>query len=493
MKRVQSLIAVVFAIFLILLLSVVKNGKGGEDMYIAIYDRELKHITNITNAKYDITKRVFDFDTSTFEGKAEMDVTDNGFIFILCEANGKQVYSGFMQNIKQDANKVTFKGGDFKTIFDTEIVLDYTIAPGSAPLQLCHVFRDVVNVVANELEGIMEYTFSYEEPQDYIDWIANYDTQYLIVNANNFLKPYLAYYQYRIKASFNTSTKTIHCDIVKNDETIAIKLKDFIHESTRTDVTINKAIATLKFDNVEPTGKGWITSTEEYWTKATDKGEIIQAFPEPMDNAENYNYGYALKILVSEQGAPDTYPVYFQVSNSVVVRPSDIPKKSYYLGRDNLIYEEIIPLEKRILPVKAKVFEDGFFQKAQFNAISELVNNRYNENIIITNTQTPIDLRELELYTMIEVYDKTGKVVIMPVAEISLSNDNYTIKLGFKKTLFTEIVKSKSQEAIKNTNSGASGGTTVVEDPSTVYSVTEPIGTQDGSFWIKPEEIIEEE
>lgn len=491
MKRSRVIVIAFLTIMILVTINMIGIEKGGDRMYLAVYDRELKHIMNMTNAKYDITKRVFDFDTSTFEGKADIDVTE-GFIFVLCEENGKQIYSGFMQNIKQDANRVVFKGGDFKTIFDTEVALDYATTQGTSPLQLWQIFRDVVNAVAAELDGIMEYAFSYDEPTDYIDWIANYDTQYLIVNANNFLKPYLAYYQYRIKAQFNTSTKTIHCDIIKNDETVAIKLKDFIHESTRTDVTINKAIATLKIDNVEPTGKMWISSTEEYWNKATEKGEVIQAFPDPVDDASNYNYGYALKLLVSEQGVPEPYPVYFQVSNNVLSRPTDIPRKVYFLGRDNLIYEETIPIEQMILPIKAKIFEDGFFQKAQFNAISELVNNRYNDNILITNTQTPINLAELDLYTMIEVYDKAGTVVTMPLAEITITNDSYVVKLGFKKTLFTEIVKSKNQEAIKNTNSGASGGTTIIEDPSTVYTETEPVGTPEGSFWIKPEEIIED-
>lgn len=491
MKR-KAIITLLIAVT-ILVISLIGMRGGEEDVYLAIYGRDLKHITNITNAKYEITRRVFDFDTSTFEGTADTDVSENGFIFILCKDTGEQVYSGFMRNIKQDQSRVVFKGLDFKTIFDTEVTLDYATLPGTAPLQLWQIFRDVVDAVAAELDGIMEYAFSYAEPTDYIDWMANYDTQYLIVNANSFLKPYLAYYQYRIKASFDEATKTINCDIVQNEDTKTIKLKDFIYESTKTETSINKAVATLKIDNAEPTGKAWIPSTEEYWNNAADRDEVIQSFPEPMDSAEDYSYGYALKLLVAEQGVPEPYPVYYQVSNSASIRPSDIPKRSYYLGRDNLIYEETILLEQMILPIKAKVFEDGFFQKAQFNAISELVNNRFNENIIITNTQTPIDLRELELYTMIEVHDKNGKVVIMPVAEISLTNESYTIKLGFKKTLFTEIVKSKNQEAIKNTNSGASGGTTIIEDDGFTFSDTEPATAREGSIWLKPEEIIEEQ
>lgn len=477
-------------IFLLLFICSACVNKGGEKMYVAVYDREFNHITNIINAKYEITKRVFDFDTGTIEGFSNKNIA-NGFIFALCNSNGKQIYSGFMKSIKQEENKVVFKVEDFKTIFDTEVVLDYATMIGLSPKTLGEIYRDVTEAVKLDIEDVMNIEFINPNPDDYIDWIANYDTQHIIINAINFLKPYLAYYQYRIKMDFDTIEKKINCQIVKNEQIQSIKLDDFVYEKTKSDIAINKAVAIMKFDNVDSEGKMWIFSSENYWMQSENKGEILQMFPEPLDDANNYDYGYALKILMQEQGAPEPYPIYYQVTNSAVNRPGDLPKKVFYLGNDNLIYETNIPTLKMILPIKSKIFEDGFFQKAQFNAINELVNNRYNENIIITNAQTPIDLSDLELYTMVHVYDKYGTLVIMPLSEIMINNENYAVKLGFKKTLFTEIIKNKTQDAIKNTN--GSGGTTIIEDASVIYSETEPVGAQEGSIWLKPVEIIEEQ
>ena len=40
-----------------------------------------------------------------------------------------------------------------------------------------------------------------------------------------------------------------------------------------------------------------------------------------------------------------------------------------------------------------------------------------------------------------KIYDKNGESKTLPISEIHMSNDSYKIKLGFKKTSFTEIIK----------------------------------------------------
>ena len=79
--------------------------------------------------------------------------------------------------------------------------------------------------------------------------------------------------------------------------------------------------------------------------------------------------------------------------------------------------------------------------KAQFNAVWELVNSRYNENIILDNANSPIDLTDYGLYDMITVYDSNGDYKVLPVSEIRWSNKSYSVKLGFKKEKFTDIIK----------------------------------------------------
>lgn len=41
-------------------------------MYIAIYDENKKHITNVDNATYDLTTRVYDNDSFSAEGVATL-------------------------------------------------------------------------------------------------------------------------------------------------------------------------------------------------------------------------------------------------------------------------------------------------------------------------------------------------------------------------------------------------------------------------------------
>lgn len=470
-------------------------------MYIEVYDRNLEHVTNIIKVKFDITRRTFDFDTSTFEGVSENEV-EQGYIFTLNSATGELVYSGFMESIKQSGKLVTFKGGDFKKIFDTEVVLDYATELGLAPKVLGGLFHDVVMALDNDLAGVMPIDFTIPNPDDPVDWIANYDSQHIIINAINFLKPYLAYHQYYISSYFDRVEKRIKVEIKKNNTQIDLKLGDFVHETTKTNPTINKATAIMKFDNIDPNEKMWILSSETIWDR-TEEGKRVEVevsypdnSPHGMYDANELEFGTVARVAVyqSEQIDPDRpFLAYFYwiVTNSAVQRPRDLPRRTYYLGNDNQIYEGTVPADKMILPVKGKIFEDAFFQKSQFNAISELVNSRYNNNITITNTRSPIDLSEVELYTLVKVYDKNEAVVEMPVSEITLNNQGLTVKLGFKKTLFTEIVKGENKEAIKSTNSGGSGATTYITEEGIVYSETPPIDAKEGTFWFMPIEEID--
>lgn len=412
-------------------------------MYIEVYDRNLEHVTNISNVKYNLTRRVFDFDTSLYEGKSENSIS-SGFIFVLCSPKGEALYSGFMENIKQNASYVSFKGGDFKKVFDTEVILDYATELGLSPKVLGKLFNDVSEAVINDIGSLYPIEITYPNPTDPIDWIANYDSQYIIINALTFLKPYLAYFDYYINAYFDRNAKKVKIEIKINNSTFEIKLDDFVHDITQSGSSINKAKAVMKYDNVEPDFKMWIESSEAYWNMVSNKDSAIQGFPEPVVEANDFDYGFALKITYREAGIPEDVIYYYQVSNKAEPRPVGLPERTYYLGNDNQIYEGLIPANKAILPVKGKVFEDTYFQKAQYKAITELINNRYNENIIITNTFSPIDLNELKLYMFIKVYDKNGNFKTLPVSEIEMNNESHRVKLGFKKTLFTEVIKNES-------------------------------------------------
>ena len=88
-----------------------------------------------------------------------------------------------------------------------------------------------------------------------------------------------------------------------------------------------------------------------------------------------------------------------------------------------------------------------YLADAQYNAINELANARYVDNIVIDNNITvdPLDLSALPLYAKVKLYYDGKLYKTLPVSEKILSLDgsgeSTKIKLGFKKILLTEIIK----------------------------------------------------
>lgn len=162
------------------------------------------------------------------------------------------------------------------------------------------------------------------------------------------------------------------------------------------------------------------------------------------------NYTY-IKIL------PGNTISYFKLTNVGHIARPDLPKKIYTLGKNNEIYEGYAPLAERILPINQKICEAQYLYEAQINAVYELINNRYVENIIIDETDSDnlALLRRKELFTIVKVYDQDNLHKEIPISEITTNFDgktnNYKIKLGFKKTLLTEIIKSDigEEEVVK--------------------------------------------
>ena len=147
-------------------------------------------------------------------------------------------------------------------------------------------------------------------------------------------------------------------------------------------------------------------------------------------------YGYAVRTY-------DGTTYYYWQVGQVPRKPRPVPSRNYYLGKDNEIYEENITSENQIFPVQQKIIEEEFLYKAQFNAVYELVNSRFNRNIIVLDNKNvnPLELSALGLNAQITVYDKMNNIAILPVSEIEIRNGSKRVKLGFKKILLTEVLK----------------------------------------------------
>lgn len=351
-----------------------------------------EHLTNISNASYTLNRRAFDFNTLSAEGFTE-DFCDTGIIYVICNENGSPKYSGFAKNIKkdgsEDSKKITLKGDDFRKIFDTEILLDFS-QDTPQDFTLHGIFKKVSELVLTSGDNDPEiniFPIKVIIPADSTDtkFVGDYTGQYFIKNAYSFLKVYLSYFNYFLDSYYDVVNDNIVFEFKKAAGELSIKLKDFINERTTSDISVNKAIATIKVDTKD------------------DEGNLV---PRP-----------------------------------------NVTMRYYYLSKDNNIYDGMPEEDNRIYPVRTKIFENKYLSQAQFDAISELVDNRYVENILLTsdNVYNPIDIEDLELYTKINVYTDEGFYKTLPVSEKEITftskKKSSIIKLGFKRTLFTEIVK----------------------------------------------------
>lgn len=373
-------------------------------MFIALYDENKQHITNADNATYDLTARVYDLDSFTAEGVCAEDIND-AKILVLNDATGNYKYACFADAITPDANKRTIKGLDFKTLWDTEILLDYTAA-GSFDSRLSAIFEKIKNLVFDATDATVgkipvEVNIPSDDT-DTLDVYGSYQGTYQLVNAYTFLKCYLKYYEYNIETYYDVTRGVIVFTFVKCSQSIIVDLSDFLYELTTTSTATNKAVATIKY-NVET----------------------------PETNADG-------TTKTDASGNPIYKP-----------RPSTLAARYYYRDADNNIVQSDADgdIDGRLYPVKTKWFESEYLADAQFDAVYELANARYVDNIVIDNNKTvdPIDFSAYPLYTKVALYYEGKLYKTLPISEknttFDASGENVKIKLGFKKILLTEIIK----------------------------------------------------
>ena len=398
-------------------------------MYIALYDEERQHITNIDHITYEKTERVYDPDFFSAEGTSSEDVND-ARIVVMNDDAGNYRYACFADTVTPDKNKRIVKGLDFKTLWDTEILLDFT-SLNSFDGRLSAIFQKVKQQVFDSADAALQKipvkVFIPDDNTDTMTVYGSYQGTYQIVNAYSFLKCYLKYYEYSIESKYDIINGEIVFSFVKNIELISINLSDFIYELTTSSAAVNKTVATIKYDVTTP--------------ETDSDGNILYSDVQEKDESGNPK--------VDEEGNPVYIPIYKP-------RPATIATKYYYRDKENNIVEGDAmgnykvggsPIEGRIYPVRAKLFESEYLADAQFNAVYELANARYVDNIVIDNNITidPIDFADYSLYTKVELYYDGKLYKILPISEkistLNSGGESTKIKLGFKKILLTEIIK----------------------------------------------------
>ncbi|MBD5086700.1 MAG: hypothetical protein HDT32_05050 [Clostridiales bacterium] len=373
-------------------------------MYIEIYDENKRHISNVDNISYDLTKRVYDPNAFNAVGISADDV-NKAKIAVMVTDVGEYEYACLVDNITPDGNKRTIKGLDFKTLWQTEILLDFT-PDGSWDGRLSVIFNRVKSAVFDSVDStvckIPVEVIIPTDDTDTTEMLGSYQGQYINTDAYKFLKCYLKFYEYNIESRYDVVAGKIIFEFVKTTEIIDVNLSDFIYDLTTSSSTTNKAVATVKYDVATPETDG--------------DGNVV------------YN----------ADGTPKRKP-----------RPTTIATKYYYLNHNNDIVQADArgEIEGRIYPVKTKWFEKEYLSEAQFDAVYELANSRFVDNIIIDNNLTidPIDFAIYPLYTKIQLYYDGKLYKTLPISEkiitLNASGKNTQIKLGFKKILLTELLK----------------------------------------------------
>lgn len=357
-------------------------------MFISIYDENLDHLANVDNVTYELTQRVYDFDTFIAEGSYEEELK-TAKVAVLKTAQGDYVYSCLVEHISIKDGIQTIKGLDFKSVFDIEVLIDYT--QGDFNSRLDKIFEKAVGLVLQDLDGeIIKIPIDIDIATDSTDTslVFGVDGFYKIINAYKYLQGYMKYYEYNISTRFDEQNGRIKMQLVKTGENIDINLADFRAKLQTDSDVVNKVVATIAY------------------SPDVDEGEPIPP-------------------------RPQMATVY------------------YYRDKQNNIVQsdKYGNMQGRIYPVRCKIFEAEYLADAQFEAVYEIASARYVDNVLLDHNKIvdPIDLAALPLLAKINLYDKGKFYKTLPITEkittLDSDGENTQIKLGFKKILLTEILK----------------------------------------------------
>ena len=248
---------------------------------------------NIKIESFDITSRAYDNDTGRVVGANDEDISEP-FMFELRNIQNEHIYSGFIKNWKYKDGKINFNVIDFRTVIDTDILLDYS--HGDDDFRLFKIFDKVATQISQNSKQLI-YDFNYPVDEDDTRFIADYSNEYIIVNALSFLKVYLGYYNYVIDKEYNHETSSLVFTFRKqSEEATEIKLEDFYHDKVKNDISTNQTIATIKFQTIYEVDSEWQETDMLTWETAAieDKSTIMA---EELPPLEGYTKDHIIRLV----------------------------------------------------------------------------------------------------------------------------------------------------------------------------------------------------
>lgn len=222
-------------------------------MFIALFDINLNHITNLRNITCELTTKVYDFDDIKLTGEdvyeISIDELNKAKIFRLSEDDGTEVYSGFVYKISKQYNTITIQGNDFRTMLDTEILVDWSLYPTPAGVDelldiVCYVFNHQPDLVAQSIQ--YNFTYDVEPTNNYQDIFGEIPKEPMVMNVYKYLLTPLKYYDNRIISWFDWENNVLRFHATGFRLTHKIRLKDFAYDLSQNQPQINKAIAVMR-------------------------------------------------------------------------------------------------------------------------------------------------------------------------------------------------------------------------------------------------------
>lgn len=357
-------------------------------MIVDIYDAEnqaFRHRETVRNVTHTLTRRAHDSDAFSAEGICDEPILNRFGFVVLSDDAGIPVYSCLLGNEEQDENgKRKIKGIDLRDLAKTDILLDFTNGLPQIEQNLYLMLKTAIEPAITSATIGVAVSFTYANE------LSGIDTSILSEGLDG---------TYKI---------TDASDFVK---------------------------PYLKYFGVLMTG-------------AVDlpNNRIVFSFAKGSGGAEIAVEDFDAEVTTT---SPTVNRTVATIKTETIPRPT-VAQKYYYLTTENQIVEGSATQPgtgTKIVPVKTKIYEGDTLAGAQREAITELADQRYVDNIIVThrNGYDPIELHNLPLLATVTVWKDGAPWRVLPVSEQSVTeNGSGTIrktKLGFKKILLTEIIK----------------------------------------------------
>lgn len=310
-----------------------------EEYSVDIYYWKLESDTSIlaitTNAiikaiTFELNERAYEDDTGSVGGVLDNDIADP-FIFEIRDSQEKHVYSGLIKNWKFKDNYVNFNIVDFRTTLNTDVLIDYS--SGDSDFRVFKVFEKLTAQVSRNSQQFI-YEFNYPIDSESTIAVANYSGQYIIVNAQAFLKIYISYYNYVIDKRYDYTRDVLVFTFRKRSESITeIRLDDFTHDRTKNDVKTNKVIATIKFQTIYDVDTEWtITDETAFITAPTESKSII--ISDELPPLEGFEKDQVIKLIKNPYLKQISQNEYENLTNRNVIKiPSSGVEKLGIINR----------------------------------------------------------------------------------------------------------------------------------------------------------------